>query len=452
MLTRNERQLKAVEQEMERRSRAIQDVWKKAESDERETSPDERGEVEKELKAIEELKVQKSDLEDAIGVEKEVKKIAGEIKPDDGSDDGGVELKSGLQSLQIHRAKSIGEQFVESEGYQKAIERARQAGGIPRGFSTGAVELEGEGFGLEGKGTLLEGAGAPGTGTGGGLLPSPQVVPGVTETRFQRLSVADLIPQATTNTNTVRYVVEGTATSGAAGVAEAAAKPESTLALSTTDEPVKKIATSLTVSDEMLEDAAQTQGYINGRLSLFVRIEDERQLVLGGGTNELVGITGRSGVTTWGRGTVDNNAIALFKAMNGQRGSSFLEPSAIIMNPANWQTTRLLADSAGQFFGGGPFQGPYGSGQNQTAGGVTAFMDSIWGKPVVVTSAIGAGTALVGAFDTAAQIYRRSGVTVEATNSHSDYFVKNLVMVRAEERLALCVYRPHAFTLVTGLN
>jgi hypothetical protein len=29
------------------------------------------------------------------------------------------------------------------------------------------------------KGTLLEGAGAPGSGTGGGLLGAPQVVPGV---------------------------------------------------------------------------------------------------------------------------------------------------------------------------------------------------------------------------------------------------------------------------------
>jgi HK97 family phage major capsid protein len=235
-------------------------------------------------------------------------------------------------------------------------------------------------------------------------------------------------------------------------VAEGGAKPASDLALSTVDEPVKKIATILTVSDEMLEDPAQVQSYINGRLSLFVKIEEERELVLGGGTNELVGITGRSGVNTYARGTVDNNAVALFKAINGTRGSSFLEPDAIIMNPANWQTTRLLTDTAGQFFGGGPFQGPYGNGQNFSASGqVSGAADTIWNKPVVVTTAIGSGTALLGSFAQAAQLYRRGGLTVEATNAHASYFTSNLVAIRAEERLALAVYRPAAFTKVTGL-
>lgn len=452
-MTRNERELKATEQEMERRSKAIQDIWKKAdEEDERETTAEERTEIESELKAIETLKAKKSDLEESIRVEQEVKTLAGGMKTEEpekpeGQQPTGVMLNNGFMSVQVPpQSKSIGEQFVESEGYKKAMDLASR-GGIPRDFTTGEIPLD-----L--KGTLLEGAGAPGAGTGGGMLVGgPTVVPGVVDKMFQRLTVADLIPQAATGTNTVRYVVEGTATSGAAGVAEGASKPESTLALSTTDEPVKKIATSLTVSDEMLEDAQQTQGYVNGRLSLFVAIEDERQLVAGGGTNELVGLTGRSGVTTWGRGTVDSNAVALFKAMNGQRGSSFLEPSAIILNPANWQTTRLATDSAGQFMGGGPFMGQYGNngmvGNGNQLGGQ---MDTLWGKPVVVTTAVGAGTALVGAFDTAAQIYRRSGVTVEASNSHSDYFEKNLVKIRAEERLALCVYRPAAFTLVTGLN
>jgi HK97 family phage major capsid protein len=455
-MTRNERQLKAVEQEMERRSKSIQDIWKKAEDEERETSAEERGDVEKELKAIEQLKQQKGDLTDSIKVEQDVKKLAGEIKPDDQLESGsGLELPNGFQGVQVVQHSSIGEQFVESKGYKDAIARAGlTGGGIPQDFSTGPVGLSGfPGMPIEGKGTLLEGAGAPGAGTGGGLITVPQVQPGVVEKYFQRLTVADLIPQATTGTNTVRYVVEGTATSGAAGVAEGGSKPESTLALSTVDEPVKKIATSLTVSEEMLEDAAQTQGYINGRLSLFVKIEDERQLVLGGGTNELVGITGRSGVTSWARGTVDSNAVAIFKAMNGQRGSSFLEPSAIIMNPANWQTTRLATDSAGQFMGGGPFMGQYGNGgmagNSSQLGGA---LDTLWGKPVVVTTAIGAGTAFVGAFDTAAQIFRRSGITVEASNQHNDYFTKNLVAIRAEERLALAVYRPPAFTLVTGLN
>jgi HK97 family phage major capsid protein len=72
--------------------------------------------------------------------------------------------------------------------------------------------------------------------------------------------------------------------------------------------------------------------------------------------------------------------------------------------------------------------------------------------PVVVTTAITAGVALVGAFKMGAQVFRKGGISVDVSNSHSDYFVKNLTAIRAEERVALAVYRPGAFGEVTGLN
>jgi HK97 family phage major capsid protein len=80
------------------------------------------------------------------------------------------------------------------------------------------------------------------------------------------------------------------------------------------------------------------------------------------------------------------------------------------------------------------------------------FGASLWGLPVVLSNTVGAGTALVGAFNTAAHIWRRGGVSVEATNSHSDLFVTNISMLRAEERLGLGIYRPSALTEVRGLT
>jgi HK97 family phage major capsid protein len=136
------------------------------------------------------------------------------------------------------------------------------------------------------KGTLLETtAGGP----GGGLTP-PDYTAGIQQILFQPLSVADLLATDQTTGSQLRYVVEGTATSAAAGVAEGGVKPESTLGLSETVEPVKKIATVLPISDEPLEDAPNVQAYINGRLGLFVRIEEERQLLYGtSGGNEVTG-------------------------------------------------------------------------------------------------------------------------------------------------------------------
>lgn len=431
-MTRDERQLKAVEQEMERYSQEAQAIWKQADEDDRETTNEERGEVEKHLKAIEDLKTQRSNLQDSIAVYKRTAEIGRKIGASEPSEV--AEVKNYPQPM---RLANFGEMFVNSPQF-KSI----QAKGFSGEYTTGMVDLET-------KGTLLTGPGAPGTGSGGGLLPVPDVVPGLVEKLFQPLTVADLIATGTTETNTLRYVVEGTATSGAAGVAEAGAKPESTLGYSTVDEPVKKIATMLVISDEQLEDASQVQSIINARLALFVKIEEERQLVLGGGTNDLIGINGRTGVNIYAGGTVDANSKVLFKAINGTRGSSFLEPDAVIMNPTDWQETRLEQDSAGQYYGGGPFHGQYGQGGvDPISGQLTGAMDTIWNKPVVVTTAIGAGTALLGAFRTAAQIFRRGGLTVEATNSHSTYFANNLVAIRAEQRLGLAVYRPSAFTRV----
>jgi hypothetical protein len=49
-------------------------------------------------------------------------------------------------------------------------------------------------------------------------------------------------------------------------------------------------------------------------------------------------------------------------------------------------------------------------------------------------------------------VFANGGLRVEASNSHQDFFIKNLVAIRAEERLALAVYRPAAFGTATGLT
>jgi HK97 family phage major capsid protein len=185
---------------------------------------------------------------------------------------------------------------------------------------------------------------------------------------------------------------------------------------------------------------------------LFVRVEEERQLLRGTGTNELVGIMNAArGINTITKAAGDDNAVALAKVISDTAGSSFVEPTAILMHPSNWKTTRLLRDgtggTAGQFYGGGPFTGAYGN-----PGQPGIFGASLWGLPVVLSNTVGPGTAVVGAFNTAAHIWRRGGLSVEATNSHSDLFVKNISMLRAEERLGLGIYRPTAFTEVRGLT
>ncbi|WP_077223406.1 phage major capsid protein [Rathayibacter sp. VKM Ac-2630] len=195
----------------------------------------------------------------------------------------------------------------------------------------------------------------------------------------------------------------------------------------------------------MLEDWAQARSYIDARLILFVKLAEEAQLLSGDGTGaNLVGLLNRPGLATpIARGAApsaaDDNAMdAIYRQITRIRTTQFLEPDAVVIDPLGWEGIALSKNAQGAYYSQGPF--------------VTEATPSLWGKRVVSTPAIASNSALVGAFAQGGQIFRKGGITVEASNSHADYFQKNLTALRAEERLALAVYRPGAFGLVTALN
>lgn len=331
--------------------------------------------------------------------------------------------------------KSIGEQFVQSDGYKNLVKSGLKGGT----WSTGQIEI---------KTTLSEGTvGSPGPGNAPVAIPT--LLPGVVDIRFQPLVVADLFPQGTTETPLIRYLVETTATNAAASTSEAAAYPESALAFDKVDEPLKKIATFLPITDEMLEDWQQAQSYINARLRLFIGLTEQAELLSGSGTDpHLKGLLNRSGLATAipqaGQSgpplipASDNAMDAIYRQITQIRITSFLEPDGIVIDPVGWEDILLSKNTQGFYYANGPF--------------ADATNPMLWGKRVVATPAMPATTALVGAFQQGAQIFRKGGITVEASNSHNDFFQKGIVAIRAEERVALAVYRPGAFGEVTGLT
>lgn len=260
--------------------------------------------------------------------------------------------------------------------------------------------------------------------------------PGMVMIGQQRLTIADLLAQGETTQNTIRYVKEDTFTNAATVVAEGATKPEAAFDTSEVDAPVRKIAVVAKVTDEMFADFPMIRDYINNRLRFMVAQTEEAELYAGSGSGaHLTGITQTAGIQTQAKGS-DPTPDAFYKAITKIRSVGFFEPDAVVVHPNDWTDIRLLRTSTDVYMWGPP-----------TDGGV----ERLWGLPVVVTTAATEGTGLVGAFRMGAQIFRREGLRVEATNSNEDDFKKNLIALRAEERLALAVYRPLAFCTVTGI-
>jgi HK97 family phage major capsid protein len=76
---------------------------------------------------------------------------------------------------------------------------------------------------------------------------------------------------------------------------------------------------------------------------------------------------------------------------------------------------------------------------------------TLWGKPVVLTTALTAGTGLVGGFQRGARLWLNSGVDVYVSDSHKDWFQRNVLALLAEIRAAFGVLRPDAFATVTAI-
>jgi HK97 family phage major capsid protein len=269
--------------------------------------------------------------------------------------------------------------------------------------------------------------------------------PGVVQLEQQRLTIADLLSQARTTQPTIRYWRENTYTNAATTVAEEGEKPEATFDVVETDAPVRKVAVVAKVSDETREDFPSIADYINERLRFMVGEREDRQIYSGNGTSPNIrGITATTGIQTEASASAADNLDAIHRAVTKVRSVGFFEPDGIVMHPTDYQKIRLAKDANGQYFGGGPFYNPYGNGP---LGG----MVGPWGLTPVVTTAATVGTALVGAFRLGATLFRRQGLMVEMTNSNEDDFVFNRITIRAEERIALAVWRPLAFCTVTGI-
>jgi len=359
--------------------------------------------------------------ESEIDVKAVLEDLTNEVKAKADNDNKLVDRLDKLEARLAHandnganETKSAGEQLVETEAFKEWAVSGKKG--------SADIELK----------AITTGSATVGTGTDGStsLVPSHHV-PGIIAPAIRPLTIRALLAQGSTTSGVIQYVRETGFTNNAAPVAEGAAKPYSDITFDQETENVRVIAHLFKASRQVLEDAAQLASYIDTRARDGLADVEEAQLLNGNGTGQnLNGLIPNA--TPFDVALVkagDNKADIIRRAILQVRLAEY-RADGIVMHPTDWADIEVLKETTGGYIWSNP---TVNNGQN------------LWGIPVVDTTAMTQGNFLVGAFARAAQIFDRWQARVEVSNSNADDFEKNLVTIRAEERLALAIYRPESF-------
>ena len=245
------------------------------------------------------------------------------------------------------------------------------------------------------------------------------------------LVIRDLFGAEQISGSTLIYLVEGAVQGAPAVTAEGAKKPQIHFGDPTPKTvSLDKVACHIKESDEYISDYPFLASAINGRLLYELGLVEQNKLV-----TDLLATSGIQTGTYAATGTATDIADAILQAAMDVQAQTGFAADAIAMNPADWYTLRIGKDGDKRYYGNGYF-------------GDQA-IPNLWGIPVCVSASITSGTIVVGAFKTCGSVVTHGGVSVEAVNTNEDDFVKNLMTIRAEERLALAVRRPAGFKKLT---
>lgn len=363
--------------------------------------------------------------------------------------------------------RTLGAAFAESEDFKnwrKSI--ATSDGRIPdsaKGFTSPPVGFAGlsalgyQPSGARGQKDLVTGV----SDTSGGALVDTDFRGLADDGAYARpLSILDVITRGQTGSDAVEYARVVSVTNNAAPVAEATSagllasteaggvtdaagglKPESAIVTERITTAVKTIAHWIPATKRALSDAAQIRTLIDNFLRYGLNEELEDQIINGDGTGEnFTGILNTTGVQSqaWVNftGTAAdelNLLVTLRKAKTKARTIGRVAPNAVALNPDDVERLDLTQDNNGNFY----FGGPAASGEIQR----------VWRVPVVEAEAVPAGVGIMGDWRQAV-LWDREEASIAVTDSHADFFIRNLIAILAELRAAFGVLRPAAFVEV----
>jgi HK97 family phage major capsid protein len=354
--------------------------------------------------------------------------------------------------LSSREIKSIGELFLDSAEF-KALNGGRNGANMPAPWQIQASLTSFSGYNVKDVYSGLPSTAVTDSrlSSFGNVQRDAMVTPPMRTKR-----VRDLFPVRRTNAAVIEYfrqlgfttLQQGGQNNSASSVAERAAgnaafgiKPQSSFAFVGEQAPVRTLAHWEAAHRNVLADEPQLRSIIDNELMYGLRLLEDNQILNGDGAGEnLLGVLNTPNIQeySWSDGATSPVADTMADAIRRAATLSFLayyEPSGVVLHPNDWEDIELTKDEQGQYL----------IAVSVAMGGEP----KVWRMPIVDTPAMEEGTALVGAFGTGAQLYDREEASIRISEQHSDFFVRNAIVILAEQRLALAVKRPEAFVKVS---
>lgn len=315
--------------------------------------------------------------------------------------------------------KSLGEIVVNNEEFNN-----RLAGSDKRGSVSMTVETK----------TILSASGSWG---GTASVTNSLVVADrqpLVALPMRQMTVRDLFAPGETNSNAVEFAVQTARTNNAAVAAENTTKAYSNYTWNLQNFPVRTIAHLVKASRQILDDAPALKSTIDAEMRYGLEFAEEAEMLYGDGTGaHILGVVPQATAYSAAFAVTGETAIDRIRLAMLQGILALYPMTGHVLNPTDWTKIEMLKDAQGRYIIGDP--------QGTVA-------PRLWGLPVVSSIAMTAGTFLTGAFKYGGQIFDRMAIEVMISTENVDDFEKNMISIRAEERLALVIKRPASF--ITG--
>lgn len=333
-----------------------------------------------------------------------------------------------------NRIQTPGTKFVNSDSYKNMREeKSRRCAPV----EVGSMEKRADST----WGPLVSGTDED---TGVGAITDPDRMPGMVEKIFEPISMRDIVGRGTTSTDQIEYLkesfdnkadfVDDKNLTEVDGDSVLALKQRSGIKFEKTTVNVVTLAHYLAVGKNALADASQIQSRINVNGIKGLAAKEDYQIINGtGGDDKFTGILNNSGIAEeTGYPTAATNALDRIRISIARNRKLGYAVDGIVMDPITFATMQILKGDDKHYIW-------IEAGEGMAA--------TVWRIPVVENNGMPEDKYLLGDFGGSTMLWDRQQASISVTDSHKDWFARNMLAVLIEARMAFEVTRPAAFRL-----